>query len=125
MQDNLAYVMSRKVLFDNDSQAFTGVITLPETAANFSCLEIGFKTDDNAYGSVNVWHPNGKIVTCTTNYMNGVNVAMYVKSKSFKINGTSISTYSLSGGWFTGIWGNNISAQVGDYIAITQVVGYR
>lgn len=119
------------VLFDNDAQALRGAVTLAETAANFSRLVICYRSNDGDYGSAEVWHPDGKTVSLlAARTAGGGTVNVYLKSKTVLISGTKIDTvsYESSGTrWATSqvrVEGSNAATQ-GDYIAITQVIGYR
>lgn len=120
------------VLFDNDSNALNATVTLSESAANFTRLVICYKTNDNDYSSMEVWHPNGKTIALTTGVVAGTTSrALWVKAKRCKINGTQIATVATVSGstnyWQTGQSQANGSGSVtvGDYITITQVIGYR
>ena len=112
------------MLFDSDSQAFGVPVTLSESSANFSDLRVYFRTDDGAYSSLDVHDPDGKIITCTTNWKNGSN-QMFVKSTSLKISGTTMSTYNDTVGWCTGVWGSSMAVTTGDYIKVVRVVGWK
>lgn len=109
-------------LFTTDSVVMNKNITLSETAANFQQLDVWFETDDRAQGFVSVIDPDQKIFTATTNFYQGQN--MYVKSKSFFVNGTDVDTYR-DGAFKTGIWSSDGMNAFGDYIGIKRVVGWR
>lgn len=109
-------------LFTTDSVVLNNGITLSETAANFQQLDVWFETDDHAQGFVSVVDPDQKIFTATTNFYQGQN--MYVKSKTFFVNGTDVNTYKY-GMYKTGIWSSNGMNTFGDYIGIKRVVGWR
>lgn len=121
------------VLYDDDTTALNVPITLSETAANFRRLTICYKTNDDEYSSVEVWHPDGKLVSLTATRTAGNSTAstVWLKSKTVLISGTTINTaYSTSSGtnyYFTSQTraDGNYATVHGDYIAITQVIGYR
>lgn len=106
------------VLYDN-STGSDSTITLNETAANFSYLEIFYMSNDSEYSSVKVADPNGKTITLMNVHPNASNVA-YFKSTTVQISGTSISpvSYSEFGVSNSGITFNNVNHNL-----ITKVVG--
>ena len=120
------------VLFDNDSQALSGAITLSESAANFERLTICYKTNDGDYASVDVMHPDGKTVSLHAVRTAGTTTRnVWLKSKTVKISGTYINTNSTASGGTNYYQTSQVradgsqAATAGDYIAITQVLGYR
>lgn len=106
------------VLYDN-STGSDSTITLNETAANFSYLEIFYKNNDNEFSSVKVADPNGKTITLMNVHANASSVA-YFKSTTVQISGTSISpvSYSELGISASGTTFNNVNHNF-----ITKVVG--
>lgn len=116
------------VLFDNDANVFRGSITLSESAANFEKLTICFKSNDNAYCSMDVARPNGKVVALTTSFYDGPN-DFYVKNRCYKIDGKIINTWrrTTDGDYQTGEVNaaNSNAARMADLITITQVFGTR
>lgn len=111
-----------KALWDNMSGT-TGTVTLSETAANFSYLEIFFKTNDSTpiYSSSTVYSPNGKVVNLEAMNPN-YNSTAYLKSKTINISGTSITNVSYSE---LGLSSSGVNFGAGNVIYITRVVGYR
>lgn len=116
------------VLFDNDANVFQGAITLSESAANFEKLTICFKSNDGAYGSMDVARPNGKVVALTTS----IYVApaeFYVKNRCYKIDNKNINTWkrNTNSDYQTGEVNaaNSNAAHTCDFITITQVFGTR
>ncbi len=115
------------LLFNNDNNSLSGAITLSETAANFVCLTICYKTNDDEYASVDVYNPNGKLVNLSAVGITDTSTPdMYLKSKTVQINGTSIDTYK--GSYYKTaqlrLTNNSTPTRV-DYVGITQVIGYR
>lgn len=118
-------ILGAKVLYDNSSGT-TGTVTLSESAANFSYIEIFFK--QSYYGYYNylkVYSPNGKIANLCTNHVFAQSETMIVASRRVKISGTSISIpYGTDDDYgIYNSWNNSIAA--GNYISIIRVVGYR
>lgn len=115
-------------LYDNDNNVFQGAISLNESAANFEKLTICFKSNDNAYASMDVANPNKKLVSLTTSFLNGVD-SFYVKSRCYLIDGKTINTWkrSTSTVYHTGEVNaaGSHNASTGDFITITQVYGTR
>lgn len=115
-------------LFDNDNNAFTGIVTLSETAANFDVLEICYKSNDGVYSSTRVANPDQKLIVLTSSYFNptGAN-NLWLKSRTVKITGKTINTYQMQSGWTVGesiVNGSN-NANPMDTVTITQVYGTR
>lgn len=97
----------------------TADITLSETAANFSMLEIYYRDNDSHYSSTKVYSPHGKTVNLSMieSTANGV---MNFKRREVSISGTSISNQSYgevdSADWAT---------QSVNHIYIYTVFGYK
>lgn len=122
IRDSLNWGVS---LFDNSS-GITGTVTLSETSANFSYLEIFYK--DSNYSlcdSVTTYSPNGKILTCDIGHTFSQSGTRIVASRRIKISGNSITnnagTTDDYGVWFS--WNNSIEST--NRILIYKVVGYR
>lgn len=114
------------VLFDNDSQALSGAITLSEAAANFERMTICYRSDNGFYGSTEVWHPDGKQVALTETCPDESGWVT-AKGKIVLISGKTIDTVKGSSRYLTGQGYVHSSPgfDFGDYLAITQVIGYR
>ena len=108
-----------KSLYDNSSGT-NGTVTLSETSANFSYLEIFFKNSVSGYESVKVYSPNGKKVTFTSSHHDG---AIYLFTKRMTISGTSISNNDYGQSWWSNGGSANIAAE--NKITIVKVIGYR
>lgn len=113
------------ILFDNDSQPLAGAITLAESATNFDMLVICYKTNDGDFASTSVMHPNGKSVCLWGATVSGG--YMYMKSRAVQINGNTIDTANNGQGtYYTGQgYIPSPTVNTGDYIAVTQVIGYK
>jgi hypothetical protein len=101
-----------------------GTVTLSETAANFSKLKIFYKSDDNAYQSVQVVSPNGKFVELSVNHARGAGqvTEVIVKGSWVTISGTSITV----GGYCNiGITTSAVTSYPGNVIYIVRVEGIR
>ncbi len=111
-----------KVLYSNASGT-NGTVTLSESAANFSMLEIFYSAgqNDNINKSTRVYSPNGKRVALSAALMIAGGDS-YQKGKVVTVSGTSISRY---GDWYGDCGVLSASSVSGkDYIYITHVVGY-
>lgn len=118
---NAGTVLSAKVL--SSAHTMNTAVTLSESAANFTKLELFCYTNDGHYFSQSVWNPDGKSVVCScAAFRNG---AVYVKTKTFTISGTTINTLNDSEGYNRGEWGSGGSVQGIDVVGIDRVVGYR
>ena len=109
-----------KTLYDN-STGSNETITLNETCANFSYIEIFYRSNDYWYNSVKIANPNEKKVSLDCIYTDGT--YLHHKSKGILINGTSISNIN----YITTRQGNNIATTSSNTnnIYITKVIGLR
>lgn len=111
-------------LYDNASGT-TGNITLSETSANFTYIEIYYHSD-NEYKCEKVYQPNGKAVTLTSQTLDTATPMIYGKTKKITFSGTSLTVNNYS--QYT-IRNNSTGyVQVSDNrntIYIVRVVGYR
>ena len=64
-------------------------VTLSDSSANYTYLEILYKNNDNYYGSVRVMFPNGKKTVLTSNTASSSQT--YFKNTTVTISGTSIT----------------------------------
>ena len=108
-------------LYDNSSGS-NGTITLSETSANFSYIEIHGRSNDSVYFSQRVYNPNGKNVTLNMTFTTE-SAAAYLKNRLISISGTSITSYGTrySETKFT----NEVSTSTANNMYITKVVGYK
>lgn len=110
------------------AQTVNTSITLSETAANFSRLDILYEDSSGSRNSVTVSDPNGKLANCLMAVMTGTPY-YYLKAKTYLINGTTIAvqdmgSYQRQG---TARIGNNVATQANfnNEIGIVKVYGYR
>lgn len=108
-----------KVLYENSSGS-NGTITLSETSANFSYIEIFYKTNDEVYSSVKVLSPNGKIVSLMSQWSGTV---VYLKTKMMSISGTTITNHSTTA-YSEVKLSQTATVENTNNIYITKVVGY-
>ena len=104
------------VLFNGT--ATTGSVTLSETAANFTLMEIYFRDNDSHYSSTKVYSPNGKTVNLSMS-AGTTNGGMNHKRREVSISATSISNQSYAEQSYDG----TLSSV--NHIYITQVIGYK
>ena len=119
-QNNLAINnLTPVVLYDNDTTGTGGTVTLSETSANFTYLEIFFRCNQytKIYNSVKVYLPDQKYVSLTSIQTDNNGFGIY--SAHVKINGTTITKSNY------GIYWTNSGYTHTDYIYITRVIGYR
>ena len=125
LNDKIANLKS-KVLYDNSSGT-SGTITLSESAANFSYLEIFFKDNaNNKCYSAKLQSPNGK--STSLSYIEPFDqshqntASFYLFGRQITINATSISTDTGHYG-LVNISGSTVLYQ--NRFNITKVLGYR
>lgn len=114
---------SEKILYTNDSGS-NGTITLSESAAHFSIMDIYAMNNDGKRGYTRVFYPHNKDVTldiATPSYP-----TYYGKVKGYTISGTSIT---LSMGIRTLEYyfanGTTTNSSNSNSISIYKVIGYR
>lgn len=111
----------------NNSTGTTGTVTLSASAANYTMIDILFRTNDSEYGSVRVYSPNGKTVNLVSASATAT-TQMLVKAKRVSISGTSIANKAMNnayGGEATITSSNSCNfTQTYQGIYITQVIGW-
>lgn len=133
------YVSSKPTDLYSTSTGNIGTITLTQSAADFTYLEI-FYTDNNGKqpNSVKIYSPNGKYVSlsCIEPSTNGSDPRVYIRASGWTISGTSMTVgrSDLSGA-NRGVYGQmyphangtNIDVKVteNNYIKIFKVLGYK
>ena len=107
----------------NNATGSTGTITLSETSANFTYIEIFFKASDrnDAVKSIRVYSPNGKKAELSSMWWQGTTYGIYCTNKDVSISGTSIS--ANRNGWQ--YIGSDRYSTAENRIAILRVDGYR
>ncbi len=97
-------------------------ITLSESVANFTYVEIFYRNNDNYYNSTKIYEPNGKIAYLDADYpyTSGEGYS-YAKKTSVQISGTSITPINYVE---LTIMPTGANIQNKNNIYITRVVGY-
>lgn len=115
-------IYGAKILYNNSSGT-TGTVTLSETSANFTYLEIFFKYG-SLFGSTKIYSPNGKQASMEVNFsVSQYNVAR-TQYKTVNISGTSITNNQY--GYLSASTTNTIGVSISENkIYITTVVGYK
>ena len=110
------------VLYDNSSGS-TGNITLSDSAANYSTLEIFYKKETQS--SVKVLNPDGQSAVLTLHYYY-TNVSTYqIVQKCISISGESI-TVNTSQSYYANFKNNSYpSIGIENQIKIIKVIGYK
>ena len=118
--DEGIYELSPHVLYNN-SNGSAQTITLNDSAANYSYLEIYFAAE-NCYRSEKIYSPNQKKIILNVDVL--FNASNYYKNSKWEINGSSIvfkeaNQYALTS---SGISDFVNSANA---VKITTVIGYK
>ncbi len=113
-------VERRKVLYDG-SRA-TGAVTLKESAANFSRMEIHYSNNDGEFASTSVWRPNGKKVCLSTTTVTADGGMGWAKSKQVTVNGSRI--YNTGRAGESSIGPHSGGTVYDNCIGITAVIGF-
>lgn len=106
----------------NNTTGSNSAITLSESSANFTYLEIFYRNNDNYYNSTKIYQPNGKIAYLDADYpyTSGESYS-YAKKTSVQISGTSITPINYVE---LTIMPTGANIQNKNNIYITRVVGY-
>lgn len=107
----------------NNSSGTTGTVTLSETAANFSRIDIFFSKAGSYFNTTTVYSPNGKNVSLLTAYIMDSKKDSQLQMPTVYISGTSITIkkyggVNMSNGATTSVFASN-------EIGIYRVVGYK
>ena len=113
---------NKEVVLYNDGTGTSGTITLSETSANFSYIEL-FYTADSYYGSTKIYSPNGKTFGITIQYVNSSSNAQYLYTTSCAVSGTSLTQPYALNSFLNATSVNNYGTT--PYVKIIRVVGYR
>lgn len=110
-------------LYDNSSGIITQV-SLSDSSANYSYLEIFFKVDtSDACSSVKVYSPNGKKVNFNVSYDNGTYLYLWNEQATISTNKITRGTQAR---WRIGTSGNS-TRTTGSTVSILvyKVIGYK
>lgn len=113
-------VYGAKVLYSNASGS-NGTVTLSETAASFTFLDIYYRNDDVRWDCLRVYSPNGKIVAFTSSGANADQ--LWVKTAARTISGKTISTVANTYMNGNAVWYSEYTKS--NFIYIGYVVGYK
>jgi hypothetical protein len=92
-------------LYDNSSGT-NGTVTLSATSANFTFLEIFFKTSTSSVvSSTRIYSPNGKVAILSSGYFNSDQTTWTNALKQVTISGTTITPNYYS--TWNNIWGSD------------------
>ena len=122
---DLENLIQGTVLFEDEDGVGSGTnITLTETSANYSYLEIfyGRSSTENTLSSVKVENPNNKQFGMSIIYASsGTTIQLY--GARIKINGTSLT---WSGSTITTISNTSISStSATDVLKVYKIIGYK
>ena len=108
----------------NNTTGTTGTVTLSQTAANFTYLEIfGYDSIISTYFSTKYYSPNGKILSFGSVGQATTNDFIRLNTKRLSVSGTSITVDNYSN---VHIYTGTINAHsAGNNIYITRVDGYK
>lgn len=115
------------VLFDNWNNPLSAGATLSEEVQNFRRIELMLRTDDSDAFSVAVNDPSEQtnVVASCVKY-NPVSGSLFAKTKTLNVNGKSVSTQQIQGGYSCAQRDLTTGQQsFGDYITVVKVTGWR
>lgn len=110
------------VAYSNESGT-TGTVTLSETSANFTLLEIHYKNSDGQYGSTTVYSPNGKTTYGTIVRSTASGGIMLINGALFSVSETTITiSRNIQ---LDAVYNGSNEKDTSNILAITKVYGYR
>ncbi len=117
---NNNFQTQRTLLYENTSGSNSN-ITLSESAANFTYIDIFYRNQDNYHGFVRVYSPNGKAALLPG--ISSYGAETYFSNKNVRIQGTSINNVYHSGFYIqnNAVGGSSNSND----IYITRVEGWK
>lgn len=133
------YVSQKPTTLYSTSTGNIGTVTLSESAANFTYLEI-FYADNNSRqpNSVRIYSPNGKYVSlsCIEPSTSGAEPRVYIRTSGWTISDTSMTVgRSDLSGVNRGVYGQmyphangtniDVKVEASNYIKIFRVLGYK
>lgn len=128
---NLTYcsqgeIQAKPTSLYSNSSGSNGTITLSESAANFTYIEIFYRnTQYNYYNSMKIFSANGKICNLSTSHVFSSNSTAVIDSRKIKVSGTSISNEKGTEEDYGSLNTWNNSYVKSNRIAIVKVIGYR
>ena len=114
--DGKCYVATTIYAFNTSGTS--GTVTLTQTAANFTFVDIFFKGNDGYYDFTRVYSPNGKVVNLST-MESTANGSLNCKWKAMTISGTSITNK------YYGEMDNGGTPASVNHIYVCGVIGYK
>ncbi len=107
----------------NNTSGTNGNVTLSQTAANFTFLQVFYKTNDGSYGCQEIYAPNGKTITINVQRATSTGASdTYLKAKDMTISGTSMNNlYYVE----TRLYTSGVSNSGGNSIYIVRVDGWK
>lgn len=134
-----SWVSPKPISLYSSSDGSNGTITLSQSAANFTYLEVFYADNNNRQAnSIKIYSPNGKYITvsCVEPATNNTEPRLYIRSSGWTISGTSITVgrSDLSGenrGVYVQLYpnanGTNVDVKLEEqnYIKIFRVLGYK
>ena len=104
-----------------------GEITLSDSSANYSYLEIYYKQQDETYSFTKVLEPNGKTISLPVFHVTNNGYAISVSARNVTINGNKITTQATNRYMTINLISTNALNGGGNTnkIYITKVLGYK
>lgn len=124
-------LLGYEILYENSAGSFTGNIILNVLISQYKKVEIYYKDTDGVIGSTSIWNPGTSFtVECSTgNYFtNGFSHKARTMKFMEQLSTTLVDTHPLTSPYWTGefvIDGAGSHYLAGDYIGITQIIGYK
>lgn len=125
-QDQKAGMTCEKIFAGDYSSTHNKSISCTKAPSEFDFIDVQYQDNDGVCGCVRIYGANsGTLFVCQTSLFNGW---FFVKTKTFKIDGSTINTWQNNEKYTTGQFtfnGTGCSISNGDYIGITGVWGWK
>ena len=117
--------VAARVNLYNNTDGTNGTVTLSETSANFSYIDIYFRSNDgtNYVSSTRIYSPNGKYTYLNFTFNGGNDTTIYHKFARAYVNGTSITLDRAKQHSYSN--GSTAAVTTANNIYIVRVDGYR
>lgn len=113
------------ILYD-DASGSNGTILLNDSVANYTYIEMFYRSNDNDYSSVKVYHANNKRVYLSISRANTATPRVYVKVRTVAISGNQIGNHD-DNSYCEYVKNSNSTGAINktNNIYIMTVVGYK
>ena len=113
--------LNGNTLYSDNTGTIDG-ITLSDSVANYSRVDIFYKDDNNIYNTTTIYEPNNKTISLQVFQYDGTNSQVVLRGKNISLSNTSLSNVDYYAIVYNGS-GNTLYHN--NNIVITKVIGYK